>query len=123
MAVIWLLVGVRAAWSLISVMCVDKVKFDTRAAMFCEHLYLPDYRLYNRKFEKYEKSYLRWQESWLYRIGSCLYVILFWPFDIMAAIIRLILMNRIGKYVGFLRHSSKMPVIMLKDTEISIEKP
>jgi hypothetical protein len=122
-AVVWLTVGIRATWSLRSVMKVDKTKFDTRTASLCEHLYLPDHGLYNRKFEAYERSYIRWHNSWLYRIRMYLYVILFWPFDITAAAVRLVLTNRIGKYVDFIRHGSKMPVITLKDAEISIEKP
>lgn len=122
-AAVWLTVGIRAAWSLGSVMKVDKTKFDTRTASLCEHLYLPDHGLYNKKFEEYERSYIRWHNSWLYRIKRYLYIILLWPFDMTAAAVRLILTNRVGKYIGFLRHGSKMPVITLKDAEISIEKP
>lgn len=122
-AAVWLAAGIRAARSLRSVMKVDKTRFDTRTASLCEHLYLPDHVLYNKKFEKYERSYIRWHNSWLYRIKMYLYVILLWPFDITAAAVRLVLTNRIGKYIGFLRHGSKMPLITLKDAEISIEKP
>lgn len=122
-AVVWLIVGIRAAWSLRTVMNTDKVRYDMRISSLCEHLYLPDHGLYNKKFEEYERSYIRWHNSWLYRIKRYLYIILFWPFDIMAAAVRLILTNRIGKYVDFIRHGSKMPVITLKDAEISIEKP
>jgi hypothetical protein len=122
-AVVWLAIGIRTAWYWGSVMNADKVRYDTRTASLCEHLYLPDHGLYNKKFEKYERSYIRWHNSWLYRIRMYLYVILLWPFDITAAAVRLVLTNRIGKYADFIRHDSKMPVITLKDAEISIEKP